>query len=62
MTMTHFTDCTADSFCSDVIAGLSLPRKRLAPKYFYDAEGSRLFRGQCAARNGGFEIGFAIHA
>lgn len=32
---------------SDVLAGLSLPQKRLAPKYFYDAEGSRLFDAIC---------------
>src|SRR3989442_12975249 len=30
-------------FREDVIAGLSLPRKSLPPKYFYDAAGSRLF-------------------
>lgn len=34
---------TADQFRADVVAGLSLPRKRLSPKYFYDAAGSRLF-------------------
>jgi L-histidine N-alpha-methyltransferase len=28
---------------SDVVAGFSLPQKELAPKYFYDARGSRLF-------------------
>lgn len=28
---------------ADVIAGLSLPRKELPPKYFYDQRGSRLF-------------------
>ena len=28
-------------FRDDVIAGLSLPRKRLASKYFYDAAGSK---------------------
>ncbi len=32
-----------DRFRSDVINGLSLPQKRLSAKYFYDAEGSRLF-------------------
>ena len=31
----------------DVIAGLSLPQKSLPPKYFYDAEGSRLFERIC---------------
>ena len=30
-------------FRADVIDGLSLPRKRLPSKYFYDAAGSRLF-------------------
>ena len=33
----------ADSFREDVIGGLSQPQKSLPPKYFYDAEGSRLF-------------------
>jgi L-histidine Nalpha-methyltransferase len=37
----------ADSFREDVIAGLSLPEKALSPKYFYDAEGSRLFEAIC---------------
>jgi L-histidine N-alpha-methyltransferase len=32
-----------DRFRADVLAGLTAPRKRLAAKYFYDAEGSRLF-------------------
>jgi dimethylhistidine N-methyltransferase len=32
-----------DSFAADVLAGLSRPQKALPPKYFYDAEGSRLF-------------------
>jgi dimethylhistidine N-methyltransferase len=31
------------SFAADVLAGLSKPKKELAAKYFYDAEGSRLF-------------------
>ena len=30
-----------------MIAGLSLPRKALPPKYFYDARGSRLFEAIC---------------
>lgn len=30
-------------FAADVAAGLSQPQKTLPPKYFYDAEGSRLF-------------------
>ena len=37
----------ADSFREDVIAGLSLPQKALPPKYFYDAQGSRLFEAIC---------------
>ena len=40
----------ADSFLDDVIAGLSLPQKALPPKYFYDAEGSRLFARICRLR------------
>lgn len=35
------------SFLSDVIAGLSSPRKALDPKYFYDARGSALFEAIC---------------
>ena len=35
------------TFAADVIAGLSRPRKQLAAKYFYDAEGSRLFEEIC---------------
>ncbi len=31
------------AFARDVIAGLSVTPKRVPPKYFYDAEGSRLF-------------------
>ena len=38
------------SFREDVIAGLSLPRKSLSPKYFYDAAGSRLFERICRLR------------
>jgi dimethylhistidine N-methyltransferase len=33
-----------------VIAGLSQPQKALPPKYFYDAEGSRLFERICRLR------------
>ncbi len=32
-----------DTFRVDVLAGLSKPQKTIPPKYFYDAEGSRLF-------------------
>jgi dimethylhistidine N-methyltransferase len=38
---------SADRFREDVIAGLSLPQKALPPKYFYDAQGSRLFEAIC---------------
>jgi dimethylhistidine N-methyltransferase len=38
---------TADGFREDVIEGLSQAQKRLPPKYFYDAEGSRLFDRIC---------------
>jgi dimethylhistidine N-methyltransferase len=32
-----------DAFEADVLAGLARPQKSVPPKYFYDAEGSRLF-------------------
>jgi dimethylhistidine N-methyltransferase len=32
---------------ADVLHGLALPQKRLAPKYFYDAHGSRIFDAIC---------------
>ena len=37
----------ASDFEHDVVAGLSLTQKSLSPKYFYDAEGSRLFEAIC---------------
>jgi dimethylhistidine N-methyltransferase len=37
----------ADSFREDLIAGLSQPQKQIPPKYFYDAQGSRLFDRIC---------------
>jgi dimethylhistidine N-methyltransferase len=37
-----------DSFTADVISGLSARHKRLLPKYFYDAIGSRLFEEICS--------------
>jgi dimethylhistidine N-methyltransferase len=40
----------ADHFLDDVLAGLSQPQKTLPPKYFYDAEGSRLFERICRLR------------
>ena len=36
-----------DDFADDVISGLSAHHKRLPPKYFYDATGSRLFEEIC---------------
>ncbi|HEY1072367.1 ergothioneine biosynthesis protein EgtB [Brevundimonas sp.] len=36
-------DDTTDAFRQDLIAGLSERQKALPPKWFYDAEGSRLF-------------------
>ena len=41
--MTAATTPAADPFRADVLAGLTRPRKRIPPKYFYDAAGSRLF-------------------
>ncbi|MFL5296295.1 MAG: ergothioneine biosynthesis protein EgtB [Phenylobacterium sp.] len=32
-----------ETFRADVLAGLAKPQKAIPPKYFYDAEGSRLF-------------------
>ncbi|MFN2645244.1 MAG: L-histidine N(alpha)-methyltransferase, partial [Burkholderiales bacterium] len=37
----------AANFRKDVLEGLSRPQKALAPKYFYDAAGSRLFERIC---------------
>jgi L-histidine Nalpha-methyltransferase len=34
---------TEDAFLNDVLDGLSLPKKRLPSKYFYDSVGSQLF-------------------
>jgi dimethylhistidine N-methyltransferase len=36
-----------DAFLADVLNGLASTPKRLAPKYFYDAEGARLFTEIC---------------
>lgn len=46
----HRSGVAADSFREDVIAGLSQPQKSLPPKYFYDAQGSRLFEAICRLR------------
>jgi dimethylhistidine N-methyltransferase len=45
----HFHDLhpTPADMRADVLSGLAQPHKRLAPKYFYDAEGSRLFDAIC---------------
>jgi len=41
------TGVGASGFLDDVLEGLSKPQKSLSPKYFYDAEGSRLFEAIC---------------
>jgi len=45
----HFHDLhpTPADMRADVHQGLALPQKRLSPKYFYDAYGSRLFDAIC---------------
>ena len=43
----HGVSVPPDNFLEDVVAGLSLARKQLQPKYFYDAAGSRLFERIC---------------
>jgi dimethylhistidine N-methyltransferase len=43
MTTTRLAKRTEDPFLKDVLDGLSLPKKRLSSKYFYDSVGSRLF-------------------
>jgi dimethylhistidine N-methyltransferase len=35
------------TFANDVLEGLAQPQKSVPPKYFYDAEGSRLFEAIC---------------
>ena len=37
----------AANFRGDVLSGLALPAKALAPRYFYDARGSELFEAIC---------------
>lgn len=49
----RFHGCTplgAERLREDAIAGLSAPQKTLPPKYFYDAQGSRLFAAICRLR------------
>jgi dimethylhistidine N-methyltransferase len=45
----HFHDLhpTPADMRAEVLAGLALDQKRLSPKFFYDAEGSRLFDAIC---------------
>lgn len=45
----HFYDHSkdVDNFKKDVLTGLTAIPKRIAPKYFYDEEGSRLFEAIC---------------
>ena len=40
-------DAVTNEFASDVLEGLARTQKYVAPKYFYDAEGSRLFEEIC---------------
>jgi dimethylhistidine N-methyltransferase len=46
----HFHDLhpTPADIRAEVLSGLALPQKRIAPKFFYDADGSRLFDAICA--------------
>src|ERR1700741_3808337 len=43
----HGETARVSEFAKGVIAGLSRPQKTLSPKYFYDAQGSRLFEAIC---------------
>lgn len=43
----HGSAVAPDNFLEDVLSGLALQRKALAPKYFYDARGSELFEAIC---------------
>ncbi len=45
----HFHDLQmpASDFRQDILTGLQAEQKHIAPKYFYDAEGSRLFEQIC---------------
>lgn len=40
-------DCTQEHDLQEIIRGLSSPRKKLSPKFFYDERGSRLFEAIC---------------
>jgi len=43
----HRPSPAPSAFEADVLAGLAQPQKQIPPKYFYDAEGSRLFEAIC---------------
>jgi len=43
----HDLDPATENLLGDVLSGLSLPRKALPPKYFYDPRGSELFEAIC---------------
>jgi dimethylhistidine N-methyltransferase len=45
--LTDATDAARERFLADALAGLRQPRKTLPCKYFYDAEGSKLFDQIC---------------
>src|ERR1700720_753676 len=45
--MRHDATSVSNCFLQDVLRGLSARRKTLPSKYFYDAEGSRLFEAIC---------------
>ena len=40
-------DLSDSAFCRDLLAGLSRTPRSIAPKYFYDAQGSALFDRIC---------------
>ncbi|MEK8090435.1 L-histidine N(alpha)-methyltransferase [Thermithiobacillus plumbiphilus] len=43
----HDLEPGSDDFRADVLQGLAKPGKEIPPKYFYDAEGSKLFSAIC---------------
>lgn len=43
----HDLDPGSDDFHAEVLQGLAKPHKEIPPKYFYDAEGSKLFSAIC---------------
>lgn len=46
----HDLEPVVSNFETDVVAGLSSPRKELPPKYFYDERGSELFHEICGLK------------